>query len=842
MLLYALLGTALAGTLPGIPTTLTESAGGWQLSESSGMLKAYDGWTLASVDGQPVEDIAELGARVFDVDEIALTLVDSDQSEKTLIVPVNIAGIRKEETIAWPDGVKGTELTWQTTRFQHPLLAGEGRLWSVNITDAEIVPAREGTTPIEYVLPFNFFKLEADWYIDGVAYSDAAIAQKFVSAYILGRWRKTDQDVLLVPTQTGLDVHFVDLARHHGRFPTCDTGVPETCLTYGLEILSEMGDAEGATEAALGQFDLGCQAGIGRACLEIVAQGRDAELADLAEQCIDGDVQDCGKVGETLLASGNSPQVALNILQDACDQGLAPACRIAADHLADNATIDHAIALFDAGCVHGDMSQCESANGLRHKAFATEVAARCTAEPADADSCWELGKLLEVEDVDHIEIHPFDAFQVSCIEGNQDACKRMGYYVDRWGVSDDRVVRATTDLLAACHTDDKVHACVGAAHLMVRLPHRSDEYIQSRQLFMDACTEGEVAGCLGGASRHWVGKAKQLEGPSNLDLATRACDMDSPEGCNLLGKLYNEKRSGLSGAIVAWDKGCKLGSQSACTQVGILLLDRKHPQHKEIKPADQFRSACELGDSEACYRLGILLSPSVKIPSDTEAFDLFQKSCDDGYALACERLGEIHLLRKTYFEAEIAAKYLDSACDDRVLEGCALLSKMYRSGNGVQKDAGEARKLALKSGNLEPRKHVRLGGKVGFLNLIGAEVEVMVPTPVFGLSLGTDFSFLPGSDLSLLYLGPTVRMYPSPKGRGLFMTVGYHQFNVSTLGLTTQNRGVNVKFGVRSQQGRGWVSSEFGLGTMQVPAVAEVISPIPVLIPMFALSGGWAPI
>jgi len=74
------------------------------------------------------------------------------------------------------------------------------------------------------------------------------------------------------------------------------------------------------------------------------------------------------------------------------------------------------------------------------------------------------------------------------------------------------------------------------------------------------------------------------------------------------------------------------------------------------------------------------------------------------------------------------------------------------------------------------------------------------------------------------------------------MTVGYHQFNVTTLGLTTQNRGANIKFGVRSQQGRGWVSSEFGLGTMQIPAVSEIISPIPVLIPMFALSGGWAPL
>ena len=419
----------------------------------------------------------------------------------------------------------------------------------------------------------------------------------------------------------------------------------------------------------------------------------------------------------------------------------------------------------------------------------------------------------------------------------------MGYYVDRWGNSDDRVVRATTDLLAACHTDGKTHACVGAAHLMVRLPPRSDQYVQSRQMFMDACAAGEVSGCIGGASRYWVGKAKRLDGPSNLELAEAACNMDSPEGCTLLGKIHNEKRSGLDGAIEAWDKGCGLGSQSACTQVGILLLERKHPKHQEIKPADQFRSACDLGDAEACYRLGLLLGPTVKIPSDTEAFDLFQQSCEAGYAEACERLGEIHLSRKTYYEAELAAGYLTSACDDRVLEGCALLSKMYKTGNGVQRDQGEARKLALKSGAIEPKKILRLGGKIGFLNFIGTEVEVMVPTPVFGLSVGTDFSFLPGSDLSLFYLGPTVRMYPSPKGRGLFMTVGYHQVNIAAAGLNpTTNRGFNVKFGVRSQQGAGWVSSEFGLGSMQIPVISEILAPIPVLIPMFAISGGWAPL
>ena len=298
MLLYALFNAAFAGTLPGIPTTLTQTDRGWTLSDSSGVLADYDGWTMTSVDGRPVDDIDELGGRVFELDAVEMTLVrgaatagpntekpiDTEKArKKTLIVPINIAGVRIEETLPWPEGAGGS-LAWATTRFNQPLLTGEGRIWSVNATQGEVVAAREGTTPTTYNFPSSFFKLEADWYIDGVAYSDATIAEKFSDAYILGRWKKTDQDVLLVPSNKGLEVHYVDLARHHGRFPTCDAGIPETCLTYGLEILAEMSEVEGALPAALAQFELGCQAGIGRACLEIVAQGDDIEDAELVEE------------------------------------------------------------------------------------------------------------------------------------------------------------------------------------------------------------------------------------------------------------------------------------------------------------------------------------------------------------------------------------------------------------------------------------------------------------------------------------------------------------------------------------------------------------------------------
>ncbi len=849
MLLHVLVSAAFAGTLPGIPTTLTEANGGWTLSDSAGILAEYDGWKMTLVDGEVVADTAELGAQVFDLDEIEMTLVLSDlegrQRKKVVAVPVNIAGIRKSETIPWPSGAN-EKATWATTRFKQPLLSAAEHLWSINPAQGEIGVAREGTTPTGYALPDSFFKLEADWYVDGVSFTDAEIAKEFTNAFVLGRWKRANQDVLLVPAKKGLEVHFVDLGRHHGRFPTCDIGVPETCLTYGLQILAEMSEVEGAAAAAATQFELGCEAGIGRACLEFVAQGANADHATLAEGCIDGNDLYCAEVGASALSvaaeAGESTVVGLNILQYSCDLGLAPACRSAAVHLEAAGNVERAIALLDAGCINGDMSQCNDADSLRQSAFATRVAAKCQADPPDADACWDLGQLLEVTDVDHIEMHPFDAFMVSCREGNEKACKRMGYYVDRWGLSDDRVVRATTDLLAACHSEGKNHACVGAAHLLVRLPTRSQEYAQSRQLFIEACEAGEVSGCIGGASHQWIHKAKRAPGPSNIELAESACNLDSPEGCNLLGKLHNSKRSGLNAAITAWDKGCSLGSQNACTHVGILLEERKHPQHKELKAADMFRKACENGDPEGCYRLGVVLSPGVKIPSDTEAFDLFTKACDEGYTEACERLGEIHLSRKTFYEAEIASGYLETACDDRLLQGCALLSKMYRTGNGVAQDRGEARSLALQAGTIEPRKDLRLGGKIGFLNLIGAEVEVMVPTPVFGLSLGTDFSYLPGGNVNVMYFGPTVRMYPSAKGRGLFMTVGYHQFNVTALGTTTPNRGVNVKFGVRSQQGRGWVSSEFGLGSMQVPLISEIIAPIPVLIPMFAMSGGWAPL
>ena len=117
----------------------------------------------------------------------------------------------------------------------------------------------------------------------------------------------------------------------------------------------------------------------------------------------------------------------------------------------------------------------------------------------------------------------------------------------------------------------------------------------------------------------------------------------------------------------------------------------------------------------------------------------------------------------------------------------------------------------------------------------------MLPIPIGpAVSVGGDFSFLPGKGLSMVYLGPTVRIYPSHSARGLYAAAGWHQFRINAKGEITTNAGFNGRVGVRVQQSLTWGGVEIGLASVDAPRVRDLIKPIPLVVPVFGVSGGVA--
>lgn len=749
------------------------------------------------------------------------------------------------ETLAWPEAFDGERPFWQTNRYgQVVLVDRDDEVFAVDQAGRALRPITTDDALTAYRFPMKYLKRWSDdWQVvrDGRSLP-LAEGPDFTGAALVTRWGDDRRDALLRIERAGIEVWTVQPPAGVRDFPSCFASVPESCLASGVLLLKEYAGDPTAKRVARAQIGRACKDGVVRACFLEVAlkEGRNAPAA---RSCLDGEAEACATVGGATYAEakmkGESSAAGEKMLEYACNEGVAGACSEAAQ-LFDERDLPHnALLMLDRACVSGDRDACGQVEDRRDRAFATGIARACLKDEPDAVGCITLAQFLEERPLDDLGIDAFGAWSRACRAGEDQACRSMGPYVDRWGLDHERVKAATDDLLTACDAGT-TQACVGAAHLLVRLDPRDPQYARARTLYADACQAGSVEGCLSGASQSWAGTARKLEAPDAEALYRIACDAGSPAGCAGLGRVLAPDRKRTEEAVTALQKGCELESASACTQLGLLAQAGRH--RMDVDPAAVFERGCDQGEPEACYQLGASLAGEQVAPTDSPAYAAFETACDSGQMAACEAVGQAHLARGTHYEAGIAAPHLDRACDAGRTDACAALGSMYKAGNGVERDRKKGRELLVKAGELQPVKHVRLGARVGFLNLLGVDTEVVLPIPVGpAISVGGDFSYLPGTDdLSMMYVGPTVRVYPSHSARGLYAAAGWHQFRIDAKDEVTTNAGFNGRVGVRVQKGATFGGVEIGLASVDAPRVQEIIRPIPLVVPVFGVSGGVA--
>jgi hypothetical protein len=227
----------------------------------------------------------------------------------------------------------------------------------------------------------------------------------------------------------------------------------------------------------------------------------------------------------------------------------------------------------------------------------------------------------------------------------------------------------------------------------------------------------------------------------------------------------------------------------------------------------------------------------------------------------------VHLDRDTSFDDEIAARHLDKACANGHYESCRTLGYMYLNGKGVERDRQRAVELLQMFRQNAPRKYVRLGAQLGFPSLAAGSLELVLPIPVGpALTVAGEFSYIPaaGSVLVSLENGPEPtddpalqqwsavgRVYPNHQARGLFFGASYGQ--MATVGGSVDppivRNGFTGRVGVRNDNKFGYVGGEFGLaayGLVDTNKFAEDgetnHTPIPLLMPFFVVTFGFAPI
>jgi TPR repeat protein len=738
-----------------------------------------------------------------------------------------------------------TRPVWKTNRLGQALLQDQdGDVWVLDPAGRALRPAPADSELKGWTFPLKYLER---WSTDWVAVRDGssvplASGPDFTGAYLVTRWGADRREALVRVDRKGLEVWSVTPPTDGRDLPSCLASVPESCLASGLEILREHAGDEAAAKVARSQIRRACDDGVVRACFLGVALDGGPPAA-LARTCMDGDAPACaavaGQVHAAAQQEGSSSKAGERMLEHACDLGVPAACSEAARVFDERDLPHNALLMLDRACVSGDRDACDQVEDRRDRTFAAGIAKACQKDPPDAVGCLTLAQFLEEKPIDDLGIDAFEAWRRACGAGEQSACRSMGPYVDRWGVDDPRVQSAATSLLSACEAG-AAGACVGAAHLLVRFDVRDPRYGQARELYVRACDAGEVSGCLAGARQAWGGVARRMELPDAETLFRKACDAGSAEGCGGLGDLLARERGGTEQAVVALEKGCEGGSPSACTRLGALVEDGRHVAL--IQPADVFARACADGEPEACWRLGRVRSGGEPTTPGTDAYEAYTAGCEGGNTAACEAVGMAHLERGTHYEAGVAAGYFDDACESGRMEACHELGLLYRSGLGVARDPKRGRELLVRAGELEPVRHLRLGARIGFLNLLGVDVEAVLPIPVGpAISVGGDFSYLPGSEkLSMVYVGPTARIYPSHGARGLYGAFGWHQFRINAGGEVTTNAGFNGRVGVRVQKNLTFGGVEIGLASVDAPRVQDIIRPIPLVVPVFGVSGGVA--
>lgn len=748
-----------------------------------------------------------------------------------------------QETLPFPPEL--TRPTWRTNRLGQAVLKdADGDVWLLDPAARAIRPGTAEDASKDYMFPLRYFeRWSGDWVTvrDGRS-QPLSEGPDFTGATLVSRWGADRRDALVRVERSGLEVWSVTPPADAPDLPACMASVPESCLASALEILREHAGDESAGKIARAQIKRACDDGVVRACF-LGASLDGGPLAGLARGCLDGDAEQCasaaGQVHAEARLKGESSKAGERMLEHACTLGVAGACAEAARVFDERDLPHNALLMLDRACVTGDRSACDEVEERRDRTFAQGIARACTQTPPDPIGCITLAQFLEEKPLPDLGIDAFEAWKRACAGGEEPACRAMGPYVDRWGVDDPRVQEASAALLADCD-GGSTRACVGAAHLLVRLDSRDPRYARARELYVRACEAGEVSGCLAGARQSWAGTARRLELPGSEALYTKACDAGNVEGCAGLGDVLSTQKGRIEEAVLALQKGCEGGSPSACTRLGTLVEDGRHVA--VIEPVVVYTRACDAGEAEACTRLGHLRAGGEPTTPGTDAYTAYEAGCDGGNMNACEAVGLAHLARGTHYEAGVASGYFEDACDAGRMDACRELGLLYRRGHGVTRDPRRGRALLVKAGDLEPVKHLRLGARLGFLNLLGVDAEAVLPIPVGpALSVGGDFSYLPGTqDLSMVYIGPTARIYPSHGARGLYGAVGWHQFRIDAGGEVTTNAGFNGRVGVRVQKGLTFGGVEIGLASVDAPRVREIIRPIPLVVPVFGFSGGVA--
>nr|XP_034978368.1 cytochrome c oxidase assembly factor 7 isoform X1 [Zootoca vivipara] len=180
--------------------------------------------------------------------------------------------------------------------------------------------------------------------------------------------------------------------------------------------------------------------------------------------------------------------------------------------------------------------------------------------------------------------------------------------------------------------------------------------------------------------------------------STRIC------GCHRLAEYLEGVKNNFEGAAKVLKENCEKNLHSeSCYKLGAYYVTGKGGLPADLKTAyNCFLKSCEKGGKksiDACHNTGLLAHDGRgnddEKPNALLARDYYSKACDGSFAPSCFNLSAIYLQGAPGIPKDMnqALEYSLKACNLGHIWACANASRMYKLGDGVEKNDAKAETL-----------------------------------------------------------------------------------------------------------------------------------------------------
>lgn len=188
-------------------------------------------------------------------------------------------------------------------------------------------------------------------------------------------------------------------------------------------------------------------------------------------------------------------------------------------------------------------------------------------------------------------------------------------------------------------------------------------------------------------------QAKEYLDKVGIEYRFQCYDEKRPDGCHRLGDYLEAFQRDYAKALTVYAKNCSENRYGAsCFKLGqYRIAGRAGP--KDVSGAfESYKAGCDCKYAASCHNAALLCQAGVASSDDkvkyAEAASFLKRGCELGDVPSCQLLSAYYITGKDGVERnmELAFGYAMKACEKGHLYACANVARMYKLGEGVDKN------------------------------------------------------------------------------------------------------------------------------------------------------------